>query len=61
MALSPERKAIRDQRIREAFDRLSSKTTKNGKRLYTYEAIYEKLAEAFCLSEWTIQLILKSK
>lgn len=59
MALNPVTKQKRDQKILKRFEELSSKRTKNGKRLMTYEAIYEQLADEFNLSESWIERLVK--
>lgn len=49
----------RNEKIRKRFDELSSIKTPKGKRKYSYDYIYEKLADQFYLAEFTIGQILK--
>ncbi|MBL7902920.1 MAG: hypothetical protein JNK73_13065 [Bacteroidia bacterium] len=61
MALNPERKKRRNAKIISKFNELCDKKTPGGKRLYSYEAMIEKLSEEFDLSEFTIEQILKQQ
>ena len=61
MALSPERKKKRDAKVMNRFKTLCDKKTPGGKRLFSYEAIIEQLADEYDLSEFTIEQILKQR
>jgi hypothetical protein len=49
----------RNAKIVKRFYELSDIKTVRGKRKYSYEFIYEKLADQFYLSEYTIGQIIK--
>lgn len=61
MALHPDRKKKRDNKLRSRFNKLDAKKTPKGKPLLTFEAIVEKLSEEFDLSEFRVIQILKGK
>lgn len=61
MALSPQNKEKRDKSLLRRFNSLSSKKTAKGKRLMSYDAIIEQLAEEFYISEKQVKKIIFKK
>lgn len=49
----------RNAKILKRFEELSDIKTAKGKRKYSYEYIFEKLADQFYLAEYTIGQIIK--
>jgi len=59
MAYNKESLQRRNEKIWKEYQRLEAMVTPKGRMKHSYEAIYEKVAEKFFLSEHRIQVIIK--